>query len=203
VNPETNSPVSLERWRQRAEQVNARRRARDGGRDQPRSCTGNMLAIVGAAVAGMFLLNPGFGAFFEIGVRKLLEGDNDIGRLHHLIGQMAMHIEFGANHASIANNGACVRDQIAFAIVVAVRDHRSVHAEQHDIERHGGPDLVEDFIAQPLIGGLADKACRLRPRGRSLDQRETVGLCAATRGDERCRTQGRLRRVSARRAVKR
>jgi hypothetical protein len=53
------------------------------------------------------------------------------------------------------------RQEIAFAVVVAVGDHRAVHVDQHGVERHRRLHAGQDLVAEAFI----DRAHR-RPRRR-------------------------------------
>ena len=76
-----------------------------------------------------------FGAFHDVGVRELLVENDHVGEPHPLHGQVAVRIEFHADHAIAADQVAHARDDVAFHVVIAVRHHRTVQAEQHAI--HG------------------------------------------------------------------
>jgi hypothetical protein len=65
---------------------------------------------------------------------------------------MAVRIEFGADENIRTDDLADTRKKIAFGILVAGGDHRAMQAEHHGIDRHCCAQLVEDFVAQALIG---------------------------------------------------
>ena len=79
-----------------------------------------------------------------------------------------------AIRTSSADDGAHALEQIALAIVVALRDHGAVQAENDGVDRQGGAQLAEDFVAQFLIGLALQQPAGLRPGRRALDQREAL-----------------------------
>ena len=98
---------------------------------------------------------------------------------------------------------AHARDDVALAIVVAVRDHRAVQTEQHAVDRHRGAELVEDFVAHALVGGLRGGTGRLGPEARALDQLEAFLLGAPPRDPERPGAERAAIRMFARAEVDR
>ena len=124
------------------------------------------------------------GALEEIRMRVLLEQHDDVGATHALFGQVAVRIELDADDGFRPDDLAHARDQVAFAVVVAVRRHRAVQAEQHAVERHRGAQLAEDFVAHALVAALRDRRGRLGPEARALDQLEAFLLGAAARHEQ-------------------
>jgi hypothetical protein len=47
-------------------------------------------------------------------------------------------------------------EQVPLDVVVAVRDHRAVQAEDHPVHRHGRPELRKDLVAELLVGVLPE-----------------------------------------------
>ena len=47
-----------------------------------------------------------FGPLQKIRMRKFFERHDDIGRLHHLVGQVTMHVELGADDGLVSGNRA-------------------------------------------------------------------------------------------------
>ena len=111
------------------------------------------------------------GAVDEVRMRELLEVDEEIRRRDALRRQMAVRIEFGADEDIRPDDLADAREEIALGILVAVGNHRAV---QTRARRHrpacAAPQLVEDFVAQALIGRAVDEPCRIGPGGGALDQ---------------------------------
>ena len=57
--------------------------------------------------------------------------------------------------------------------------------EDHGVDRQSRPELIEDFVAQVLIGFALQEPARLRPGGRAFDQREAVFTRFAPQGHDR------------------
>ena len=94
-------------------------------------------------------------------------------------------------------------DQITLAIIIAVRHHRAVQAEQHTVDRHCGTQLVEDFIAHAFVACLQRRAGWLGPEAGTLDQLESFLLGAPPRNPERAGAQRAAIGMLAGREVKR
>ena len=62
-------------------------------------------------------------------MRILLVRDDGVGRSEHLRGQMRVKIEFGSDHRALADESPATVEYVAFAIVVALRDHRTVQVQ--------------------------------------------------------------------------
>ena len=77
----------------------------------------------------------------EVGMRELLEGDDDVGTLDHLCGEMAVHVELDTDDAIGPGERPRPSDQVAFAIIVTLRHHGAVQSEQHDVDRQRPPEL--------------------------------------------------------------
>ena len=110
----------------------------------------------------------------KIRMRKFFERHDGVRRLHHLVGQVTMHIELGTDDGLVARNRARMGQQIAFAIIVTPRHHRTVKAEQHHIDWQCRFELIENFVSQALIRLTGHEARGLGPCGGSLDERETI-----------------------------
>lgn len=67
-----------------------------------------------------------------------------------------MRVERDRDRNVGANNGAHAGEQVAFAIVVALRHHRAVQQQNHGVQRQGGLYAIEHFVPQ----GLVDRANR-------------------------------------------
>ena len=75
------------------------------------------------------------GAVYHIGMREFLVEDGDVGAADALQREVAMRIQLHPDDAGRSDEGAHAGDDIAFNIIVAVRDHRTVQAEQNAVER--------------------------------------------------------------------
>jgi hypothetical protein len=97
-----------------------------------------------------------------------------------------------------SHDGAGTFQHVAFDIIVAVRDHRAVRAEQHTVERQRCFELRQDLIAHELIVGTVGRAGGTGREATSLDQGEAIGSRAPA-GDEQRRSAhaGRVRRMLA------
>ena len=136
------------------------------------------------------------GAFHHVGMRELLVEDDDVGNPHTLQREMAVRVKLDTDHTVRANDRAHLLDHIAFGVIVAMRHHRSVQPEQHAIQRHGGFELGQDFIAHELVVGAVGGAGGAGGEAASLDQGEAVRGRTATRDPERGRAhQWRVFRV--------
>ena len=114
-------------------------------------------------------LDDMFAALLEVRMRKFEEGGHDIetGDAQHR--QMAMRVEFGGDQHIRPDQGPNLRQQVAFGIVIALGNHRAMQAEHYGIDRHRRPQLVEDLVAQHLIGAALDETGGLRPAGSTFD----------------------------------
>ncbi len=115
------------------------------------------------------------GTVDEIGVRKLLEGDEEVDGGHALGRQMAVWVDFRAEQGVGSDDLADACQQIAFRVEIAIGHHGAVQAHDDGIDWHGGAELVEDLVAQALIGLPVDEAGRIGPGCRPLDQRPALG----------------------------
>ena len=95
------------------------------------------------------------GALDEIDMRVFLVEDDGVCEPHPLLGQVAMRIEFDADRHLRPDQSADMLEDVALAIVIAMRHHRAVQAEQHAVDRQGRLELPEDLVAHLLVIGLA------------------------------------------------
>ena len=108
-------------------------------------------------------------AFEKIGVRIFQERCENIGVRHPLPGEMAVRVELRGDDDRRADDRADSLEQIALAVVVALRDHRAVQTENHAIDRQRGAQLVEDLVAQILVGLALQQTARMGQGRRALD----------------------------------
>src|SRR5579863_4182101 len=113
-----------------------------------------------------------FGALDEIYVRKFEKGGENIGVGDALLGEMAVRVELRRNQHVAADNDADAFEEIALAIVIALRHHGAVETENHTVDRQGGAKLVENLIAQFLVGFALEQAAGLGPGRGPFDERE-------------------------------
>ena len=98
---------------------------------------------------------------------------------------MAVGIELDADDGFGSNQRADAFEEIALAVVVAVRHHRTVQVEQAAVDRERGLELPEDFVAHALIGFARGSAAGLCGVAGALDQLEAVALRSRARGGDR------------------
>ena len=135
----------------------------------------------------------------HVGMGKLLVEDDDIAQRHSLHRQMTMRIELHSDHAVRPDDRPHPLGDIAFDVIIAVSHHGAVEAEEDAVERQGGFDLGEDFIAHGFVVGAVGG-----PRGGSgeagaFDEGEALDGGAAAGDPERGGAhQGRRAGVFAR-----
>ncbi len=94
-------------------------------------------------------------------------------------------------------------EKIAFAIVIALRHHRAMQAEDDAVDRQRRLQLAEDLVAQRLIGLPLHQAAGLGPGGGAFDHGEALPSRAPAQHDHRRRAQRRRFRMLARPGVER
>ena len=92
-----------------------------------------------------------FGPVDEIGMGEFLEDGKEIRRRDPFCGQVAVRIEFRAQQNIRPDDVADAGQQVAFGVQIALRHHRAVQAQHHRIHRHGGAQLVQNFVAQGFV----------------------------------------------------
>lgn len=127
------------------------------------------------------------GALIEIDIRKLLVEDRDVESLRHLLREVAVRVELGGDQHLRAGDLPRALQKVALAVVVAVRDHRAVQPEDRRIERQGRLQLLQDLVAQHLVGVAVDRPAGCRRGGRALDHHPARGRRMATGRDDRAR----------------
>ena len=133
----------------------------------------------------------------HVGVRILLERDQQVGKSHHVLAQVAVRVELGADHDLWADDAAHALEQVAFTVVIALRDHRAVQAEQHHVHRQRGVQVAQQFIAQRLVHRPRDDARRLRRGDHAFTQAPAVLRRTQPCGPERRGEELHLLRVLA------
>ena len=112
------------------------------------------------------------GAVQDVGMGYSLVADDEVGGFHHGRGQMAVRIQFRADHVR-ADDLARAAQQVALAIVVAVGHHRAVQAEQRHVHGAGvaGPAAARRAAFQGVASGDAG---RHGGGGQAFDQRPVL-----------------------------
>ncbi len=72
--------------------------------------------------------------------------------------EMAVRVELDADHALRADDLAAALDDVAFDVVVAVRHHGAVQAEQQAVDRQRRLELAQDLVAHELVVGAVGRA---------------------------------------------
>ena len=141
-------------------------------------------------------------AFVEVGVREFEKSREYVRVGDTLPGKMAVRVEFGCDKHIGTNDGAHALQQIAFAIVVALRDHRAVQPENDAVQRQGGAKLIKDLVSEILESFALQKSAGFGPGRCAFDKREAF-VRASTQSDDRRGAQGRRGRMLPRRRIER
>ncbi len=110
-------------------------------------------------------------AVVEVRVRIVAAGEDDAGRLGHFLRDISVQIEFGSDEDVGTDDSPRPRQQIALAIVIALRHLRAVHEQEHQVHRPGGLEIVQYFVAQGLVVRLHAGRARFgesEQRGRNI-----------------------------------
>ena len=83
-----------------------------------------------------------FRPFADVDVGILLVGDERGRGLQHQRRNVAVQVELAAHHGIRADDRAQPGQQVALAVVVALRHHGAVHVDQHEVERQRGLRLL-------------------------------------------------------------
>ena len=124
------------------------------------------------------------GALGDVDMRVFLVGDQHRGAPQHGLGEVAMQIELGADRHRRADDGADPAEDVAFAIVIALGGHRAVQREDDHVDRHRPEKVVEQLVAQRLVGRPHDAPARLGEGAQALDHRPAARLRPAPPDEE-------------------
>ncbi len=116
-----------------------------------------------------------------VGVRILFVGDENIGRVLHQLGEVAVRIERRGNGHIRADHFANASEEIAFAVVVVLRNHCAVQREDDGVQRQGGAHTGDDFVAQCFIHFANHRARRLCLGTQAFGQFVTVRFGETTK----------------------
>ena len=83
----------------------------------------------------------------RIGVRVVLVADQHVGRFEHRLRDVTVKVELGADRDIRANARANAREDVAFAVVITLRDHCAVQKQHDGVERHRCLEIIEQFVA--------------------------------------------------------
>ena len=131
----------------------------------------------------------------EVGVRELLETDDQRRMVHSFAGHVAMRIELHADRYRRADDLAHTRQQITLAVVVSIGHHRPVQAQHHTVQRQRRAQLGQHFVTQCFVGGTRYQPGRFGPGARTFDQCPAFRSCAPPRHPQRRGAQRGLFRV--------
>ena len=105
----------------------------------------------------------------DVDVGILLVGDERRRRLQHQRRDVAVEVELAAEHRVRTDDLAQAGQQVALAVVVALRHHGAVHVDEHEVERQRGLGLREDAIAIVLVDAANRPPGRLGEGAKALD----------------------------------
>ncbi len=143
-----------------------------------------------------------FAALVKIRVGKFEERSENIDIFDAFRCQVAMRVELACDQNIRSDNGPYAFQKIALAIVITLRDHRPVQAQYNGVDRHRCLQLIEDFVAQFLIGLPLQQSSRLGPGGGSFDDSQFFRSRALAQGHDGRRAKRRRFRVFARCCIK-
>ena len=126
----------------------------------------------------------------HVDVGILLEQNQRRGIAHRALADIAVQVELDTHRDVGADHLAHVGEQVAFAIVVALGDHRAVAGQEHGIDRHRCLEIGDDLVAETLIDLFHRLAGRHGEGAQALDDLPAFGLGALAPDGER-RTEHR------------
>ncbi|MNV17724.1 hypothetical protein D3C71_1085200 [compost metagenome] len=144
-----------------------------------------------------------FAALFEIRMGEFEEGGHDVQVGDAQCGEVAVRVEFGSDQHVGADHFADAGEKISLGIVITLRRHRAMQAENHAIDWQGGFQFGKDLVAQRLVGLALDEARGLSPAGRAFDDGEAFFPAAAAQDRDDGGAQGRRIGMFARSGIKR
>jgi hypothetical protein len=118
-------------------------------------------------------------------VRIFLEQHQHGGVAQRALADIAMQVELDPDRHVAADHLADMGEQVAFAVVVALGHHGAVHGEEHRVDRHGGPEVGNDLVAEGLVDLLHRLAGRHGEGAQALDDLPALGLAALAPHGER------------------
>ena len=131
------------------------------------------------------------GSIRWVDVRVFLERDDDVGACHQGAADAAVQVQFYTDHSLRTHQLADLGCQVPLAVVVTLGNHRTMLAEQHQIDRHGRLQIGENLASKSLVHRLNGRACRLGKSGQALDDFGAGGLCFFPPDDQRHGKKGR------------
>ncbi len=123
--------------------------------------------------------------------------NNEICIFQHLLCQMIMRIEFQSDDTLAPQNDPGAGEQIPFAVVITIGDHRAMHGEEQNV-RLMGFNIFQDLIAILFIDGLNSHASGLRGGTKAFNHLPVTCFRTSPPFMQRCGKQiGRLFRGGA------
>ena len=141
------------------------------------------------------------GALQDVGVRILLEGDQQVGMRQHGRAEVVVRVQLGADHHAGAHQLPHAGEQVALAIGVAIGHHRAVQAQQHQLHRQRGLQVGQDLVTQGLVSQAGGGAAGLGGGHQAFDQGPAMLTGALAGGMQRAAEHAHPRWVGAARPV--
>jgi hypothetical protein len=110
---------------------------------------------------------------------------------------VAMEVEFDADWNHRTHDLAHMRQQVAFAVVVAFGHHGAVHGEEHAVDRQRRLEIGHDLVTEGLIDLLHCPAGGLGEGAEAFNHLPTLGLGPAAPDGERRAEHRHVRAVAA------
>ena len=107
-------------------------------------------------------------AFAHVDMRIFLEDHERIRVLDHLRGDRAVEVQLTADYGIRPDDPAHPGEQVALAVLIALRGHGAVHGQEHDIDRHRRAEVLQYLVAKALIDAAHGEARRLGESGEAL-----------------------------------
>ncbi len=125
------------------------------------------------------------GALRHVDMRIFLE-QHQRGRVAQgAFADVAMEIELGAHRNVRPDDPAHAGQKVAFAVVIALGHHGAVHRQQHAVDRHRGPEVGQDLVAEGFVDLLHRPAGGHGEGAQAFDHLPALGLGAAAPHRER------------------
>ena len=138
-----------------------------------------------------------FGAVRDVDVGIFLEQDKNSGVAKGAVADIAMEVELDPDRDVGADDLADMGQHVAFAVVIALGDHRAVHAQEYRIDRHGRLEVRHDLVAERLVDLLHRLAGRHGEGAEALDDLPALGFAALPPDRERCAEHRHVLAVAA------
>ena len=91
------------------------------------------------------------GAFHHVHVRVFLVADDRGGVVQHLLCQVTMRVQLQPDCGIRPDDLTHTGHHVTLAVIITLGDHRAMHRHQNHIDRHRGPQVIQNVIAHGLI----------------------------------------------------